>query len=81
MVEIIRVRLRKNKDDDLRSAFEDLPNHVDKSVIIRDALRQYLFGENKSKPVVVRSKEANPKVIERSDASLKNNLDDLLNMF
>lgn len=81
MVEVIRVRLRKNKDDDLRSKFDELPDHLDKSSIIRDALRQYFFRQNKSKSISINSKQVKSKIIERSDKTLKNNLDDLLNMF
>lgn len=40
---LIPFRLRKKKDDDLDAAFLALPEHIEKSDIIREALRMYFF--------------------------------------
>ncbi|GAV11463.1 hypothetical protein [Paenibacillus sp. NAIST15-1] len=43
-VKVIQARLRPKRDDDLKKAFMELPDHVDKADIIREAMRQYFFG-------------------------------------
>lgn len=42
-MEIARARLRPDKDDDLRVAFDNLPKYVNPSEVVREALRQYFF--------------------------------------
>lgn len=43
-MEVIQARLRPKRDDDLKKAFMELPEHMDKADIIREAMRQYFFG-------------------------------------
>ncbi|MFC6456020.1 GIY-YIG nuclease family protein [Paenibacillus vulneris] len=43
---MIQARLRDNRDDDLIKAMNELPEYVDKSDIIREALRAYFFDKN-----------------------------------
>lgn len=80
MVEVIRVRLRKNKDDDLRAAFENLND--DRSDVIRAALRSYLFNRTDRLVTEIASKYA-PKLEkkEKSDETVTEGLDDLLGNF
>jgi hypothetical protein len=77
MVEVIRVRLRKNKDDDLRTAFDGLTD--DRSDVIRAALRAYLFNC----PAPVTSPKPVPKLEkkEKPDEAVTGGLDDLLGNF
>lgn len=42
-VDYARAKLRKNKDDDLKHAFSNIPNSYDQSDIVREALRQFFF--------------------------------------
>ncbi|GAA4878888.1 hypothetical protein GCM10023310_68720 [Paenibacillus vulneris] len=42
-MEVIRVRIRTKKDEDLKVVLDNLPKHIDKSHLIRTALRYYLF--------------------------------------
>jgi hypothetical protein len=44
MSDIIPFRLRVGKDDDLASVLNILPAHIEKSDIIREALRMYFFN-------------------------------------
>jgi Arc/MetJ-type ribon-helix-helix transcriptional regulator len=78
MVEVIRVRLRKKKDDDLRAAFNGLSD--DRSDVIRAALRAYLF--NRPDPSTISTKPV-PKLekMEKPDAAVTGGLDDLLGNF
>ncbi|WP_405169472.1 hypothetical protein [Paenibacillus sp. FSL H3-0286] len=41
---VARARLRPVKDRDLIKAFEQLPEHEDKSDVVREALRLLFFG-------------------------------------
>ncbi len=75
---MIRVRLRKQKDDDLRTAFEELTD--DRSDLIRAALRAYLFEQPErpkleTKPVPKLEKK------EKPDEAVIGGLDDLLGNF
>jgi hypothetical protein len=40
---MISLRLRVGRDEDLEAAFESLPAYIDRSDVIREALRQYFF--------------------------------------
>ena len=44
MSNMIPFRLRVGKDEDLEAAFESLPSYIDRSNVIREALRSYFFG-------------------------------------
>lgn len=44
-MEIIKARLRKGKDDDIKEGLENLPAYYDRSDFIRDAVRLMLFGK------------------------------------
>jgi Arc/MetJ-type ribon-helix-helix transcriptional regulator len=78
MVEVIRVRLRKKKDDDLRTVFEGLAD--DRSDVIRAALRAYLF--NQPEPSTISTKPV-PRLEkkEKPDEAVTGGLDDLLGNF
>jgi hypothetical protein len=43
-VNIVPFRLRKRKDDDLREALRIIPDHVEVSDLVREALRMYFFN-------------------------------------
>jgi len=43
MSSIVPFRLRIGKDDDLEAVFDVVPAHIEKSDIIREALRMYFF--------------------------------------
>jgi hypothetical protein len=47
-IDIVRARLRPDKDNDIRMALEGLPKYVNPSDVIREALRQYFFGGNRA---------------------------------
>jgi hypothetical protein len=78
MVEVIRVRLRKIKDDDLRSAFDELSE--DRSDVIRAALRAYLFNRPVRPPVNAKPVPKLEKK-EKPDAAVTGGLDNLLGNF
>ncbi|MCO7176998.1 hypothetical protein ACFP7A_01115 [Sporolactobacillus kofuensis] len=80
MVEVIRIRLRKKKDDDLRVAFENI--NEDKSDLIRAALRAYLF-DRAERPSMLVSRKPVLKLEkkEKPDYAVTDGLDDLLNNF
>ena len=44
-MEILKARLRKGKDDDIKEGLLSLPVYYDHSDFIRDAVRLMLFGE------------------------------------
>lgn len=50
---IVRARIRDMKDADLREALAKIPIYYDESDIIREALRQFLFGHKGRKPQIV----------------------------
>ncbi|MWV44792.1 hypothetical protein GRF59_14320 [Paenibacillus sp. HJL G12] len=54
-VKIIRTRLRKHKDKDLQEAMSKIPIYYDQSDIMREALRQFLFGHLGRKPQLLGS--------------------------
>jgi Arc/MetJ-type ribon-helix-helix transcriptional regulator len=78
MVEVIRVRLRKNKDDDLRAAFEGLAD--DRSDLIRAALRAYLFNRSEQ-PTTIAKPVPKLKKKEKPDEAVTGGLDNLLGNF
>lgn len=45
-------RLRPIKDDDIRSAMSQLPVYYDEADIVREALRQLLFGHTGREPLI-----------------------------
>lgn len=45
-------RLRPIKDDDIRSAMSKLPVYYDEADIVREALRQFLFGHTGREPMI-----------------------------
>lgn len=49
-VKVVIARLRPKKDDDIRNALSKLPSYYDESDIIREALRQFLFGHKGRTP-------------------------------
>ncbi|KAF6565274.1 hypothetical protein G9G63_08930 [Paenibacillus sp. EKM202P] len=53
---LISARLRNGKDDDLKKALSKLPIYYDESDIVREALRQFLFGHKGRKPEILGSK-------------------------
>ncbi|MDP9675393.1 Arc/MetJ-type ribon-helix-helix transcriptional regulator [Paenibacillus jamilae] len=55
---LISARLRNGKDDDLKKALSKLPVYYDESDIVREALRQFLFGHKGRKPKILGSKVA-----------------------
>lgn len=71
---IIPFRIRVGKDDDLDLAFENLPKYIEKSDIIREALRMYFFnaptplrdsfiGQTKTEPKALSYDPITPTVI------------------
>lgn len=50
---IVRARIRDKKDADLREALAKIPIYYDESDIIREALRQFLFGHKGRKPQIL----------------------------
>lgn len=53
---MLNVRLREGKDDDLFEAFETLPKYVDRSDVVREALRNYFFNaQTPIKSILLRS--------------------------
>lgn len=74
----INFRLRDGKDDDLKQALNSLPSYVDRTEIIRKALRDYFF--NNQKPITIKNNTA-PQVniplketIEDIDSKIKKSL-------
>ncbi|KAF6630682.1 hypothetical protein ACWA2B_09920 [Paenibacillus sp. CMM36] len=53
---LVSARLRNGKDDDLKIALSKLPIYYDESDIVREALRQFLFGHKGRKPEILGSK-------------------------
>ncbi|MEK4427641.1 hypothetical protein MHB54_00125 [Paenibacillus sp. FSL M7-0802] len=53
---LVSARLRSGKDDDLKIALSKLPVYYDESDIVREALRQFLFGHKGRKPEILGSK-------------------------
>ncbi|MEC4565554.1 hypothetical protein L8C07_06310 [Paenibacillus sp. CMAA1739] len=53
---VISARLRDGKDEDLKEALKKLPVYYDESDIVREALRQFLFGHKGRKPEILGSK-------------------------
>lgn len=47
---VIPFRLRKGRDDDIAAALDALPEHVDRSDVIRTALRLYFSQGNTNIP-------------------------------
>jgi hypothetical protein len=43
-VKVVMARLRPKKDEDIKKALSNLPPYYDESDILREALRQFLFG-------------------------------------
>ena len=54
-MKILRARLRKHKDKDLQEAMSKIPIYYDQSDIIREALRQFLFGHQGREPQLLGS--------------------------
>lgn len=86
-MEVIQARLRPNKDDDLRMAFNELPDYIDKADVIRIAMREYFFKTNetainkKRKYVEIDYSDSQPIALNRkeiTDEQLENNLDSFL---
>lgn len=50
-MEIVKARLRKGKDDDIKEGLKNLPPYYDHSDFVRDALRLLLFGGNVSSSI------------------------------
>jgi len=50
---IVRARIRDIKDADLREALAKIPIYYDESDIVREALRQFLFGHKGRKPQIL----------------------------
>lgn len=82
MALLIPFRLRDKKDDDLIEAFSNLSPEIDKSSLIRQALRAYLFGKSDTPRILIT--EA-PKIklgrVEKNEQQLVNDLDALLSSF
>ncbi|WP_342423060.1 hypothetical protein [Paenibacillus sp. FSL E2-0178] len=79
---VARARLRPGKDKDLIRAFEELPEHEDKSDVVRKALRLLFFGTPIEKNIeftcLVEGEESDVKILIDDDKSLDDILDSFL---
>ena len=88
---VVIARLRPKKDDDIKTALESLPEYYDESDIVREALRQYFFGNSGLLPGIIITDRPNlnktlnedvvivaQKVDETEDDELEDNLDSFI---
>lgn len=54
-VKVVMARLRPKKDEDIQKALSNLPSYYDESDILREALRQFLFGHKGRVPQLLGS--------------------------
>ncbi|QWU14193.1 hypothetical protein SAMN04487895_101483 [Paenibacillus sophorae] len=83
-MEVVKARLRKGKDEDIKEGMMNLPPHYDHSDVVRDALRLLLFGTTPKTYtfVEVRENQNNETFMltktDVSDEEIESNLDELI---
>lgn len=80
---LIPFRLRDKKDDDLIEYFSNLDNSIDRSSLIREALRFYVFKPSISNHTFETQNTMKIKLgrVEKSEEQLIDDLDNLLSSF
>ncbi|MBT2760007.1 hypothetical protein [Paenibacillus sp. ISL-20] len=68
---VVIARLRPGKDDDIRKALKELPPYYDESDILREALRQFLFGHEGRPPTLIGSQVYSSQQPKEDDITLE----------